>query len=140
MINHAYKQRTNSHEIKGFATVAECSYCGKRGHDDRNCWNKHPEKRPTTSSCKSKRVPRSNSIKCWRCGKLGHTKINCDKKNGSNNDGIIATLNENNERNIDCYMTTYIDSASSCHTVMSLNLLEKGTIQRTSKLVRAIDG
>ncbi len=32
--------------MKGFATVAECSFCKRPGHSEEICWEKDPEKRP----------------------------------------------------------------------------------------------
>lgn len=30
------------------STTSRCSFCNRQGHDERNCWSKHPEKKPTT--------------------------------------------------------------------------------------------
>lgn len=27
--------------------TARCAFCNRQGHDERNCWSKHPEKKPT---------------------------------------------------------------------------------------------
>ncbi len=54
---------------------------------------------------------------------------------------VFATI-KTNERysDIDCYMITFVDSASSCHTVTPLQFLDKGTIQTTEKCVKVVDG
>ncbi len=36
-------QVTDSSTIKGLASISGCTYCGKTGHKEENCWNKHPE-------------------------------------------------------------------------------------------------
>ncbi len=54
---------------------------------------------------------------------------------------IAATLNVNENPNpIDCYMNTYIDTASSCHCLASLELLDEGTVQHANETVRTANG
>ncbi len=35
---------------------------------------------------------------------------------------------------------TYVDSGSSCHVVSSLNLLNSGSVTRTNKVIKSVDG
>ncbi len=75
-------------------------------------------------------------LKCYNCDRVGHMSKHCKMKRKRNN--IVAT-NEN-ENVIDCYLKTFIDSGSSCHTVTDLNLLEPETITQTCKEVNSVDG
>ncbi len=102
----------------------------------KNCWDLHPARRPKGN--KSRRSLGTRGPKCFGCGKLGHIRKDC--RNNESND-IIATVNLNaNEDVIDCYLRTFIDSGSSCHTVTDLNLLDDGTIVRTDRVVSCADG
>ncbi len=120
--------------MKGFVTNdVICNHCGKRGHSEEKCWIKNPDKYPR------KLIPKNNKTRCHKCGKTGHFMKDCRAKKKESN--VLAAIKTNEKQcNIDCYMTTFIDSASSCHTVASLQLLDKDTIQTTDKCVKAVDG
>ncbi len=108
------------YEMKGLITTSNtCNHCGRKGHKEETCWLKHPKKRS------------------YNCGEIGHIRKNCQKYTSKGNNFIAATLNKNC---IDCYKKTYIDTASSCHTVTSLKLLDKGTIQNVDETVRTANG
>ncbi len=116
--------------MKGLVVFKVCGVCGKKGHTKEDCWISHPEKKPN----------RAKRTKCYKCGKVGHLKRDCKiNKYSENRENVLASLNTNKTSFIDCYPFTYIDSASSCHTVASLQLLDDGTIQNTRKTVRAVD-
>ncbi len=134
-LNHMYTVRSSNteNEMKGLIMgSSKCAHCGKAGHDKENCWALHPKKR-YDNGMKSK----SSTIKCYDCGKTGHIKRNCPGKEKSN---VIATLNDNDTDVIDCYMRTFVDSGSSCHTVTDLNLLGAGTIAETNETVNSVNG
>ncbi len=117
--------------MKGLVVFKVCEVCEKKGYTKEDCWVTHPEKKPN----------RAKEIKCYKCGKVGHLKRDCkiNEYSGSR-ENELASFNVNKTPFIDCYSRTYIDSASSCHTITSLQLLDNGTIQSTSKTVRAVDG
>ncbi len=138
---HIIRQQSTSptktfgkYEMKGLITTFNmCNYCNKRGHEERNCWEKHPEKRPKGIRTKSK-------TKCHKCGKIVHWKRDCKPKEKNH---ISATLSMNKNKNTNCidrYSKTYVDSASSCHTVNSLKLLDRGSIQQINESVKSVDG
>ncbi len=120
-------------EMKGLAmpNVVKCAHCNKRGHKEENCWSKYPEKQP-----RGKRG--MSNPKCYKCGKIGHMKKDC---NSVERKYIAARLNMNDSENvIECYLETLIDSASSCHTVASLSLLDEGTVENVNRTVKAANG
>ncbi len=133
-IDETKSNGTEGCHMKGFMTKDRniCEYCGKKGHNDAECWAKHPDKSPMNTKS------RDNRLTCYKCGQKGHMKRNC-RNNGSKKN-IFATLNKNKSSIIDCYLTTYVDSASSCHTVNSLKLLDEGTIRKANESVTAVDG
>ncbi len=125
----------NSEVMTRLAVNAQCTHCNRMGHYTEDCWNKYPRKKPRGNETRSKGETR----KCFKCGKVGHLRRNC--KNSSVKEGVIASLKINeNISSIDCYKRTYVDSASSCHTITSLQLLDDNTAQRINRTVRAVDG
>jgi len=75
-----------------------CGYCGKKGHNETQCWKEHPELRPKN---KGNRVGGNsnsnykNKGPCWICGGP-HQKKECPKykgnKEGNNNENSINGL------------------------------------------------
>ena len=73
------------------ATTAKdaCRHCHKKGHFEQNCWEKHPEKKPTNKNKKKKpatiftgnRIQASSGPKeqtvCFGCHQKGHYKNAC---------------------------------------------------------------
>ena len=55
---------------------AKCGHCGKQGHNDDSCWEKHPEKRPSRTTPKGK-------------GKKGEKK---DDTEGSEKDSVLLVV------------------------------------------------
>ncbi len=118
------EKKSNGPVMKGLATIVECRHCGKRGHNEKQCW-KNPRK-----------VKAWKERKCWQCGKTGHLKKDC-RGAGAAGQGMAATAftayrgaNEN---------VNYVDSACSVHIVSSLDLLEK--VQRIEeRTVQSVGG
>eukprot|EP01084_Bolivina_argentea_P067110 122303_1 len=70
-------QVTDSPTKKGLGSITGCTYCGKTGHKEDDCWNKHPKNGKLHSNGKdSPPKPRE----CWECSKVGHVRRNCPKK------------------------------------------------------------
>jgi hypothetical protein len=42
-----YGNRNNNHNHN--QQIGKCTYCGKPGHDEENCWDKYPNKKPNAS-------------------------------------------------------------------------------------------
>ncbi len=38
---------------------------------------------------------------------------------------------------LDCYLKTYVDSGSSCHTVTNIELLDEGSIRRIDRIINS---
>ncbi len=55
--------------MKGLANASVCTYCGKAGHNEDKCWNKHPNIGRSRNNAKGLN-PRLRE--CWECGKVGH--------------------------------------------------------------------
>ncbi len=129
-------QRTpdNTENMVDLSSAEECAHCKKLGHSADDCWVKHPNKQPG----KNRVRPENESRKCFKYGKVGHLKRDC--KHSGSTETILSSLKINENSSIDCYSRTYVDSACSCHTVTSLELLDEGTIQRANKAVKAVDG
>ena len=80
-------------------TVTEdkfCGYCGKKGHNDTECWKKHPELRPTSKGNGDDGKNSSKAKKkgpCWICGGH-HQKKECPRYKGKydNNEQSINGL------------------------------------------------
>ncbi len=103
--------------MKGLASIAGCTYYGKPGHNEKECWKRHPKN--TRVQIKHKNSP-PKPKECWECEEVGHVRRHCPHRNKSR-PHISAAIKENliNENVI----TNYIDSASSIHLVTSLNFL-----------------
>ncbi len=69
---------------------------------------------------------------------MGHFSKECKVKNNDNN--MIATLKKINTDVINCYMKTFVDSGSSCHTVTDLRLLNHETIEETKEIIKSANG
>ena len=54
----------------------KCGHCGKQGHKDDSCWEKHPEKRPSKATPKGK-------------GKKGEKK---DDAEGNEKDSTLSVV------------------------------------------------
>ncbi len=121
--------------MMGLYANEQCTYCNKKGRNENSCWETHPEAKPSKGKpCKNKQT-----LKCFKCCKVGHIKKECPHSMETME--ALASLNNNNkETAIDCYMTTYMDSACQCHTVKSLRLLHAGTIQRTITKLKGVGG
>ncbi len=129
--------KNDQETMVGLSSAEQCTHCSKLGHCEDKCWIKHPDLKLERKKMQSKNEAR----KCFKCGKVGHLKRDCKHNSiSSNRQNILASFNDNNTSSIDCYSRTYIDSASSCHTVASLKLLDKGTTQRTNITVKAVNG
>ncbi len=50
------EKKINGPVMKGMATIAECKHCGRRGHNEKQCW-----KNPRKLNARKER-------KCWQCG------------------------------------------------------------------------
>ncbi len=76
-LSYVYANKTDSttkSAMKGLASISGCTYCGKTGHKEDNCWNKHPKNGRFRNNGKGLSPhPRE----CWECGKVGHVKRNC---------------------------------------------------------------
>ncbi len=140
-LTHIYdtskRQVKREPELKGFiAREAYCDHCRRKGHSKNNCWSLDPNMRPVNNKPSSS--PNRNGVKYFQCGEFGHIKRNC-KKVGDKN--IVATLNLNgNQDVIDCYMRTFVDSGSSCHTVTDLSFLDDKSVVKANKEVKSVDG
>ncbi len=131
----ATQASTDTENMVGLASVEQCSHCRKPGHCAEDCWVKHPAKRPVRKLPR----PKQESRKCFKCGKVGHLKRDC--RTEKQKESTFASIYTNkNTISIDCYQYTYVDSASSCHTVTSLQMLDQNTAERVNKTVRAVDG
>ncbi len=70
--------RATEPTIRGLASITGCRHCGKKGHQEDECWNKYPKSGRFRNNGKGlPHQPRE----CWECGKTGHVKRNCPKKN-----------------------------------------------------------
>ncbi len=66
--------------MKSLASATKCNYCGKIGHNEKECWKKHPKNIKTERKGKySPPKPRE----CWKFGEVGHLRRDCLKKNGN---------------------------------------------------------
>ena len=80
---YLYQNDEKSNMILNTNTVKKCTYCGKEGHEEHECWKKHGKFNSSLSDKKRK---------CWICGSTDHVKKDCPKKkkksgsNESNND------------------------------------------------------
>jgi len=115
---HFHLNRNKNGTENVIMTVTEdkfCGYCGKKGHNETQCWKKHPELRPTSKGNGDDGKNSSKAKKkgpCWICG--GHyQKKECPRYKGkydNNEQGInglfmgiimikedVCKVDENNE-------------------------------------------
>ncbi len=122
-----HKNPKTSETMVGLAAVNRCNHCCKMGHTEEKYWNKNPELK--RKDLRGKRAPKSrnksmNQIKCFECGKRGHVQRNCQRLHNEESEGIVATIKENNNNIINCYIPYFVDSGCTCHLVASLSALE----------------
>ncbi len=92
-------QVTDSPSMKGLASVAECSHCDKIGHNERECWIKHPEKRPGNPRPSRKKQPGKLSNTAWQRVMVGYSTqspewIILDPRSGKLRNAYSVTFNE----------------------------------------------
>ena len=63
--SHLYQSDEKSNMILNTNTVKKCTYCGKEGHEEHECWKKHGKFNSSKSDKKRK---------CWICGSTDHVK------------------------------------------------------------------
>ncbi len=115
LLSHVCETKSNKikscvPEMKGLVMERNtCTHCGGSGHNKENCWVLDPKKMPNNM----RRKTGKGGITCFNCGKRGHYSKDCRAKMGNN---MIATLKNNNTDVINCYIKTFIDSGSLCHS------------------------
>ncbi len=63
--------------MKGLASITGCTYCGKTGHKEDDCWNKYPKNGRFRNNVKG--LP-PQPRECWECGKVCYVRRNCLRK------------------------------------------------------------
>ncbi len=119
--------------LRGLATTPTCIHCGKLGHEEGDCWTKHPTKAPERRPGGQKKGRKRT---CWECGKEGHIAAECPKKDRSSRNSIVAAnvLKEESKE------ITFIDSACSVHLVESLDILHNVCKLHKTQTMQAVDG
>ena len=76
-------------KVKAKEVTQNCNYCEKPGHQEVNCWRKHPDKAPTKSTTSTpmnstpnlpsgaNRLATQINSPCDFCGKIGHRLVDC---------------------------------------------------------------
>ncbi|GKT31807.1 LDOC1-related like protein, partial [Aduncisulcus paluster] len=74
----------------------KCPVCGKIGHDERDCWIKHPElkKKKRSKGSTAPRRPKKplSEIQCYKCREMGHYANNCPNEKKDREEGSIKAL------------------------------------------------
>ena len=70
----------------GLGGKPKCTYCGKPGHTESQCWKKNPELKPRPKNNNNNNNNRNGKKlgPCWICGG-DHLKKNCPQRNNNNN-------------------------------------------------------
>ncbi len=127
-------EETASPTMIGLASISGCTYCGKVGHKEEECWNKHPKNGKFRHNEKS--LP-PQPRECWECGKVGYVRRDCPKRSRKN-PHISAGTMKNVINEID--ICSYIDSASTIHLVNSIDLLTDVMEIITKETVQTVGG
>ena len=94
----------NGNQSSSFSNRSDrtCSYCSKSGHNEENCWSKHPNKKPQSNgnnnSANSSKGARSKQ-KCTYCNMNNHTVDKCkqlEKAEAFINNGKKSKVSEVN--------------------------------------------
>jgi len=139
----------NEKFIMNVTNDKSCGYCGKKGHNEAQCWKKHPELRPKSkgNGDGSNSNDKKNKGPCWICGGA-HKKKEYPRYKGNKsdvNDGsiILDRLKKNNENsnheNKVQSLRFQADSDSMTHAICD-DSIELENEEKTNDKVRGFDG